>query len=98
MLWKREMIMVVENDDKKGSDLKEKVAFELSFFMKKLKETVVDAIGIKWFFEDGLSMVCSGISVMILWYVRWMIMMAIFVYGALIITAWLCPHSGAKFW
>ena len=77
---------------------KEKVAFELSFFMGQLKETIIDAVGIGWIFEDGLSKIWSVIAVMILWYVRWTIKMAIFICGALFITAWLCPHSGAKFW
>ena len=82
----------------KGTDFREKVAFEFFFFMNKLKETVVDAIGIGWIFENGLSKIWSAMAVMILWYVRWMIKLAIFIYGALLITAWLCPHSGAKFW
>ena len=81
-----------------GTDFREKVAFEFFFFMNKLKETVIDAIGIEWIFENGLSKVWSAMAVMILWYVRWMIKLAIFIYGALLITAWLCPHSGAKFW
>jgi hypothetical protein len=80
------------------ADFKEKVAVELTFFMDQLKETVIDAIGIGWIFEDGLSKIWSVIAVMILWYVRWMIKLAIFIYGALLITAWLCPNSGAKFW
>jgi hypothetical protein len=81
-----------------GTDFREKVAFEFFFFMNKLKETVIDAIGIEWIFENGLSKVWSAMAVMILWYVRWMIKLAIFIYGALLITAWVCPHSGAKFW
>ena len=90
--------MDLKNDEKKGRDFKENVAFELSFFMNKLKETIIEAIGIGWIFEDGLSKIWSVIAVLILWYVRWMIKLAIFIYGALLITAWLCPHSGAKFW
>lgn len=90
--------MDLKNDKKKGRDFKEKVAFELSFFMNKLKETIIEASGIGWVFEDGLSKILSVIAVMILWYVRWMIKLGIFIYGALLITAWLCPHSGAKFW
>jgi hypothetical protein len=82
----------------KGTDFREKVAFEFFFFMNKLKKTVIDAIGIGWIFENGLSKFWSAMAVMILWYVRWMIKLAIFIYGALLITAWLCPHSGAKFW
>jgi hypothetical protein len=82
----------------KGIDFKEKVAFELSFFMSELKKTVIDAIGIRWIFEDGLSKIWSAIAVMILLYVRWMIKLAILVYGTLLIMAWLFPHSGAKFW
>lgn len=82
----------------KSPDFKENVAFNLSFFMSQLKETVIDAVGIGWLFEDGLSNIWSAIVVVVLWYVRWMIKMGIFIYGALLITAWLCPHSGAKFW
>lgn len=82
----------------KNADLKENVTFHLSFFMSQLKETIIDAVGIGWLFEDGLSNIWSAIVVMLLWYVRWMIRMGIFIYGALLITAWLCPHSGAKFW
>ena len=91
------MLMGLENDDKNGMDFKDKVAFEWAFFMNKLKETVIDAIGIRWVFEDGLSKLWSAIAVMILWYVRWMIKMAIFIYGALFITWLFCSHSGAKF-
>ena len=91
------MLMWLKNDDKNGMDFKEKVAFEWAFFMNKLKETVIDAIGIRWVFEDGLSKLWGAIAVMILWCVRWMIKMAIFIYGALFITWLLCSHSGAKF-
>jgi len=82
----------------KSTDFRENVAFNLSFFMSQLKETVINAVGIGWLFEDGLSNIWSAIVVVVLWYVRWMIKMGIFIYGALLITAWLCPHSGAKFW
>ena len=91
------MLMGLENGDKNSMDFKEKVAFEWAFFMNKLKETVIDAIGIRWVFEDGLSKLWGAIAVMILWYVRWMIKLAIFIYGALFITWLFCSHSGAKF-
>ena len=81
-----------------GTDFREKAEFELSFFMSRLKGTVTDAIGIGWIFENGLSKFWSAIAVMILWYVRWMIKLGIFVYALLFITALMCPHSGAKFW
>ena len=61
----------------------------------QLKETVIDAIGIGWIFEDGLSKIWSVIAVMILWYVRWSIKLLIFIYGALFITALIFPHSGS---
>ena len=47
-----------------GTDFREKVAFEFFFFMNKLKETVIDAIGIEWIFENGLSKVWSAMAVM----------------------------------
>ena len=82
----------------KETGLKEKLAFELSFFMSQLKETVIDAIGIGWIFEDGFSKVRNVIAVLLLIYVRWWIKLAIFIYGLLFITSWIFPHSGAKFW
>ena len=82
----------------KETGFKEKAVFEFSFFIGQLRETIIDAVGIGLIFEDGLSKIWSVIAGMILWYVRWMIKMAIFIYGVLFVTAWLCPHSGAKFW
>lgn len=82
----------------KKTGLKEKLAFELSFFMSQLKETVIDAAGIGWIFEDGFSKVRNVIAVLLLIYVRWWIKLAIFIYGLLFITSWIFPHSGAKFW
>ena len=82
----------------KGTSFREGLAFELSFFMSQLKETVIDAVGIGWLFENGLSKIWPVIAVVTLWYVRWTIKLAIFIYGALFITALMFPHSGAKFW
>lgn len=82
----------------KETGFKEKAALELSFFMGQLKETIIDAVGIGWIFENGLSKIWTVIAVVILWYVRWTIKLAIFIYGALFITALMFPHSGAKFW
>ena len=86
--------MTTTQGDIQKRDLKADLEFEVSFFMGKLKETVIDAIGIGWIFEDGLSKVRNLIAVLILFYIRWMIKMGIFIYAALFITSWLCPHSG----
>ena len=82
----------------KGTYLKESATSDLTFFGSQLKETVINAVGIGWLMEDGLSNIKAAVTVFVLWYVRWMIKMAIFIYGALLLTDWLCPHSGAKFW
>ena len=50
----------------KGTNFREGLTFELSFFMSQLKETVIDAIGIGWIFENGLSNIWSAIAVMFL--------------------------------
>ena len=86
--------MTTTQGDIQKRDLKADLEFEVSFFMGKLKETVIDAIGIGWIFEDGLSKARNLIAVLILFYIRWMIKMGIFIYAALFITSWLCPHSG----
>lgn len=90
--------MTTTQGDIQKRDLKADLDLEVSFFMGKLKETVIDAVGIGWIFEDGLSKAWNLIAVLILLYVRWTIKLAIFILVALLITAWLCPHSGAKFW
>jgi len=87
--------MATIQDGIQKRDFKADLAFEVSFFMERLKEAVIDAIGIGWIFEDGLSKIWSVIAVMILWYIRWMIKFAIFIYGALFITALMFPHSAS---
>jgi hypothetical protein len=87
--------MMTTQDRVKKRDLKADLAFEASFFMERLKETVIDAIGIGWIFEDGLSKIWSVISCLVLLYVRWWIKLAIFIYGALFITALVFPHSSS---
>ena len=81
----------------KETGLKEKLEFELSFFMSQLKETVINASGIGWLFEEGFSKVRNVIAVLFLIYIRWWIKLAIFIYGLLFITSWIFPHSGNKF-
>ncbi len=69
----------------KETGVKEKLSFELSFFMDQLKETVIDSAGIGWIFEDGFSKVRNVIAVLILIYVRWWIRLFIFCVAALFV-------------
>src|SRR5208282_5600444 len=89
-------LMALENGNKKGRDFKEKVVFDLAFFLSQLKETVVDAIGIGWIFEnESLKKICDVIASLVLVYVRWWIKLAIFIGVIYLIVAVVFPHSGA---
>ena len=83
---------------KKGTELKEKAVFDLPFFLSQLKETVVNAIGIGWIFEnESLKKICDVIASLVLVYVRWWIKLAIFIGVIYLIIAVVFPHSGTKF-
>ena len=82
----------------KGTDFREKVAFELSYFMSELKETVIDAIGIRWIFDNGLSKIRVVIVWLFLFWLRWMIKISIFILVTYWIVASLWPHGAAKLW
>ena len=38
----------------KGTNCKENAVFDLPFFLRQLKETVISALGIGWIFEPGV--------------------------------------------
>ncbi len=83
---------------KKATELKEKAVFDWRFFLSQLKETVVNAVGIGWIFEnESLKKICDVIASLVLVYVRWWIKLAIFIGVIYLIIAVVFPHSGTKF-
>ena len=63
----------------KGTNSKENAVFDLSFFLRQLKETVISALGIGWIFEDGATKLSNGVAAVVLVYVRWWIKLAVFI-------------------
>ncbi len=82
----------------KGTDFKERIASELSSLIENIKETVIDAIGIGWIFDNGLSKIRDVIVWLFLFWLRWMIKLTIFILVTYWIVASLWPHGAAKLW
>ena len=88
------VLMAIGNDGKEGWDFKGKM-LEL---VREIIETVKDATGLNWMLDDGLNKVWDVVVVLILWYIRCLIKLGIFICVVLLIMAFLFPHSGAKSW
>ena len=86
--------MAIGNDSKKGWDLKGRM-FEL---VHEIIETIKDSTGVNWMLDNGLNKMWDVVVVLILWYIRCLIKLGIFICVAMLIMALLFPHSGAKFW
>ena len=90
--------MALENGEKKGGDLKEKLAYELTYLWERIKENVVDAAGIGWIFDKGLSKLWDVVVFLVITYIRWWIKIAIFI-AFLYCLGWVMfPHSMGKLW
>jgi hypothetical protein len=86
--------MAKRNDSKIGWDLKGKM-FEL---VHEIIETIKDSTGVNWMLDNGLNKMWDVVVVLILWYIRCLIKLGIFICVVLLIMALLFPHSSAKFW
>jgi hypothetical protein len=71
----------------KGTNCKENAVFDLPFFLRQLKETVISALGIGWIYEDGAAKISNGVAAVVLVYVRWWIKLAVFIGAIYLILA-----------
>jgi hypothetical protein len=71
----------------KGTNCKENAVFDLPFFLRQLKETVISALGIGWISEDRATKVSNVAAGVVLVYVRWWIKLAVFIGAIFLVLA-----------
>lgn len=83
-------------ESKKGMGLKEKIEYEGSYLIERIKDTVLDASGTTWMFNNASSKVWDGLVFLILTYVRLWVKVGMFIAIMYGIGYLFFPHSMGK--